>query len=75
LQSDLEYVDVLCLTEHWQSDQKMKGINISEFKLVRAFCRNSSEHGGSGIYVKKGLETKEVNYFQGISEENILKCQ
>jgi hypothetical protein len=22
-----------------------------------------------GLYVKEGLETKEVNYFQGISEE------
>jgi predicted outer membrane repeat protein len=69
LQSDLKYVDVLCLTEHWQSDQKMNGINIAEFKLVSAFCRNSSEHRGTAIYVKKGLETKEVNYFQGISEE------
>jgi hypothetical protein len=69
LQSDLKYVDVLCLTKHWQSDQKMNGVNIAEFKLVSAFCRNSGEHGGSSINVKKSTETKEVNYFQGVSEE------
>jgi predicted outer membrane repeat protein len=69
LQTDLKYIDVLCFTEHWQSEQKLNGANIVEFKLVSAFCRNSSEHGGSSIYVKECIETKEVTYFQGISEE------
>jgi exonuclease III len=71
--SELKHVDVMCLTEHWQSDQKLNCTNIVDFKLVSASCRSSSEHGGSGIYVKDGLETKEISYFAGISEEKIFE--
>jgi len=68
--SELKHVDVKCLTEHWQSYQKLNCTNIADFKFISAFC-SSSEHGGSGIYVKDGLETKEISYFAGISEEKI----
>jgi len=54
---ELKHVDVMCLTEHWQSDQKLKCTNIVDFKVVSAFYRSSSEHGVSGIYVKDGHET------------------
>jgi hypothetical protein len=56
--SELKHVDIICLTEHWQSDRKLDCTNIFYFKLVSAFCRNNSERGRSGIYVKDGLETK-----------------
>jgi hypothetical protein len=32
--------------------------NIVDFKLVSAFHRSSSEHVGSGTYVKDGLRTR-----------------
>jgi predicted outer membrane repeat protein len=70
--SELKHVYVICLTEHWQSDQKLNCTNIVDFKLVSAFCRSSSEHGGSGIYVKDGLETKKIGYFTDIKEETIF---
>jgi predicted outer membrane repeat protein len=65
---ELKHVGVICLTEHWQSDQKLNCTNIVDFKLVSTFCRSSSEHGGSGIYVKEGLETQEIRYFADINE-------
>jgi hypothetical protein len=71
--SELKHVHVICLTEHWQSDQKLNCTNIVDFKLVSPFCRSSSEHGGSGTYVKDGLETKEISYFAGISVEKIFE--
>jgi hypothetical protein len=71
--SELKRVDVICLTEHWQSDQKLNCTNIVDFKLASAFSRSSSEHGGSGSYVKDGLETKEISYFAGITEEKIFE--
>jgi hypothetical protein len=75
LSSELKNVDGICLTEHWQSDQKLNCTNINAFKLVSAFCSSSSEHGGSGIYVKNGFETKEINYFAGVSKKKkFLKC-
>jgi len=50
-----------------------KCTNTVDFKLTSVFCRRSSDHGGSGIYVRDGLETKEISYFAGISEENIFE--
>jgi exonuclease III len=41
--------------------------------ILSKFCRSSSEHGGSGIYVKDGLEPKEISYFSGISEEKTFE--
>jgi hypothetical protein len=70
--SELKPVNVICLTEHWQSELKLNCINITDFKLVSAFGRSSSEHGGSGIYVKNGLETKEISCVAGISEKKIF---
>jgi hypothetical protein len=71
--SELKHVDVICLTEHWQSDYKLNCTNIVNFNLVSAYCRSSSEHGESGIYVKDGLETKEIRYFTDISEEKTFE--
>ena len=73
LSLELMHVAVICLTEHWLSNQKLNCINIMDFKLVSAFCRSSSEHGGSGIYVKNETETKEISYFAGVSEENFFE--
>jgi hypothetical protein len=57
LQSELQYVDVLCFTEHWQKNQQIGNTNITQFKLVSSFCRVKSEHGVVCIYVKKSLAT------------------
>jgi hypothetical protein len=32
--SELKQIDVICLTEHWQSDLKLNSTNIVDFKLV-----------------------------------------
>jgi hypothetical protein len=68
LQADLKDIDVLCFTEHWQKEEQIKLSNIDQFKLVSNFSRNSSEHGGLCIYVRKYLQTKEINSFQGINK-------
>jgi len=67
--SELKHVDELCLTKHWQSDQKLDCTNIVDFKLTSAFWWSSSEIGGFGICVKDGLTTKQISYFAVISEE------
>jgi hypothetical protein len=36
LSTELKRVDVICLTEHWQSDQNKSCTNIGDFKLVSA---------------------------------------
>jgi len=69
LSTELKHIDILCLTEHWQSDQNISYINISGFRLVSAFCRSSSKHGRSGIHIKDGFVTSEINHFTNICEE------
>jgi hypothetical protein len=69
LQDELRYVNVLCFTEHWQREQQIGYINFTQFELANPFCRVTSGHGGACIYVKKGIETREVNNFQNMSEE------
>jgi hypothetical protein len=58
LQDELSYVNVLCFTEHWQREQQIDYMNFTQVKLVNSFCR-----------VTSGIETREVNYFQNMSEE------
>ena len=69
LSTDLKDIDVLCLTEHWQNAQTISCTNICNFKLVSAFCRMSSNHGRSGIYIKNGQITTEISCFKEICEE------
>ena len=74
LSTELKHVDILCLTEHWQSDQNISCINIGGFRLVSAFCRSTSKHGGSDIYVKDGLVTSEISHFTNICQEKNSVC-
>ena len=73
LRTELKDVDILCLTEHWQSAQTIHCINIEGFKLLSSFCRNSSKHGGSSIYIKEGLVTSEINYLTNVCEEKTFE--
>jgi exonuclease III len=69
LQSELADVDVLCLSEHWLREEHIKLISTDKYKLPSNFSRRKSDHGGSCIYVKHPVQTKEINYLQGISRE------
>jgi exonuclease III len=69
LQSDLADVDLLCLSEHWPREEYIKLSSIDKFKLTSNFSRSESDHGGSCIYVKHHVQTREINYLKGISKE------
>jgi hypothetical protein len=62
-------IEVLCLTEHWLNYHKLQAININQITLASAFCRNNSDHGGSCILVKKGVQTKEQKFVEEMGEE------
>ena len=69
LQCELADVDVLCLSEHWLREEYVKLISMNKFKLTSNFSRSKSDHGGSNIYVKHHVQTKEINYLKRISKE------
>ena len=69
LNSSLRNIDVLCFTEHWVKADYLKLIQIDQYKLASYFSGKKYNHGGSCIYVKNGIRTKELNYLKGISDK------
>jgi exonuclease III len=69
LQTELEEVEVLCLSEHWMREEYINFIKVDGFKLTSNFSRSKSIHGGTCIYVKNYLQTREVNYIKEIGKE------
>lgn len=57
--------DILCLSEHWLTEHKLKLINIPGYSIGSSFCRSVSVHGGVAIFVKDKLKCKplELTYF------------
>ena len=60
---------MLCFTEHWLNCHKLCAININHSTLDNVFCRRNGEHGGSYIFVRKGVITKELNSLIELGEE------
>ena len=47
--------DVLCLNEHWISDENLCMLKINDFKKVSSFSRSIRQHGGVSVFVKSEL--------------------
>ena len=69
LQTEINNAKLLCFTEHWLNCHKIYAININHFTLANAFCRRNSDHGGTCIFVRKGVMTKELNSLIDLGEE------
>jgi hypothetical protein len=69
LKSRVHNIDVLCFTEHWIKEDYLTTIQIDQYKLVSHYGRKNNNHGGSRIYVKKSICTKDVKCLQDISVE------
>ena len=69
LKSRLKNTEVLCFTEQWVKADYLNLIQIDQYKSVSHFSRILYDHGGSCVYVKKSIRTKEFNCFKGTSAE------
>lgn len=52
--------DVICISEHWQSDASLPSFSFEGYSLANHFCRSSSNHGGVAIYVRNNLKYRAV---------------
>jgi hypothetical protein len=52
-------IDVLCFTEHWLSMDQISLINVGQYSLRSKFCRTTKKGGGSCIFVRNFLQTKQ----------------
>jgi hypothetical protein len=62
-------VNVLCFTEHWLSGDQIKLIILDQYKLRSQFCRDKKRGGGSCIFVKDVLRTKQIHYLSRMGQE------
>jgi hypothetical protein len=69
LKSRVKNIDVLCFTEHWIKEDYLTSFQLDQYKLVSNFGRRKYNNGGSCVYVKKNICTKDINCLQGISIE------
>ena len=61
LLSDHRNLKILCLTEIWQKNCSINSYFLHEFEPAANFCRSKFNHGGVGIWIKKGLNYKQIN--------------
>ena len=65
--------DVLCFTEHWLKMNQIDTVYIDQFKLVSSFSRSTRSGGGSSIFIKDFLRTKEVVYINRLGCESTFE--
>jgi hypothetical protein len=61
------------ITEHWKSEDQIKLINFDQYRLRSQFCRNEKRGGGSCIFVKDVLRTRQIHYLRGLGEEKTFE--
>ena len=78
--SDLEIVlcrggvDVLMLTEHWQSNVSVTEVSFTGFKLVSHFCRASGRHGGVSLYCLAAINFRNRPDICNMSVAGLFEC-
>ena len=66
-------VNILCFTKHWQLEDQMNVPNIDPFRLASNFSRIYSTSGGSCIFTRNTIQTKEVNYLSCLGSEKLFE--
>ncbi|CAH2005860.1 unnamed protein product [Acanthoscelides obtectus] len=65
---------LICITEHWKSQNQIINYAIRNFKLASYFCRKLGKHGGSAVYVRVGVQCSERLDIKSLSVEGSLEC-
>ena len=47
---------IICLTEHHLQTEQIHNVDLGQYALGAAFCRETYKHGGVCIYVSKNLQ-------------------
>nr|CAI5831225.1 unnamed protein product [Callosobruchus analis] len=63
-----------CVTEHWKSKEQLQYHGISGYYLANSVCRNSGEHGGSAIFVKRGIKSVRHENISKLSRLGACEC-
>ena len=51
LSADKMHINILCLTEHWLSEDQLKVVHLDHFNVMSKYCRTYSSLGGVRVYM------------------------
>ncbi|XP_033609318.1 uncharacterized protein LOC117282711 isoform X2 [Cryptotermes secundus] len=69
-----ELPHILCLTEHFLSNQEIICLTIDHYVLGAEFCRKTLKKGGTCIYVDETLNFSNINLKKFCIEQDIEAC-
>ena len=67
-------VDILMLTEHWQSAESITEVSVGGLRLVSHFCRESGRHGGVSLYCSLSIDLRDRPDICALSVAGLLEC-
>lgn len=69
-----QYVDIICLTEHFMESGYEYFLNLPNYYLADSFCRKSSKRGGACILLRNGYHCKPIADVKLMSIEGVFEC-
>jgi exonuclease III len=69
-----ELPHILCLTEHFLTEQEIASLSIDCCMLGAKFCRKILKKGGSCIYAHESLNFHNINLKKFCTEQDIEAC-
>nr|CAH7713972.1 unnamed protein product [Callosobruchus chinensis] len=71
--NDCDY-DIVCLSEHWCTNEILNVVAVCNYKLISSFCRNVHVHGGVCMYARADVQCKAVDVKQYTREIHAEFC-
>lgn len=66
-------IDVLAIAEHWVKSLEVPFLCIPGYQTASCYCRPNKLHGGASIFVRNGIEYKELTYIRELSIEMVCE--
>jgi len=66
--------DVVCISEHWASEENIETIHISNYEMRAHFCRKQYIHGGVAILTKQTMLSKPIKVDKYSIEKEVEIC-
>lgn len=67
-------MDVLCFSETFVKRGNESNVYFKSFNLITSFCRGKENRGGVCIFVRNGIEGRELNVCKTMSVEKHFEC-
>lgn len=65
---------ILCLSEHWKTEEQLKQLPIQTFQLASAQCRGEGSHGGVAVYVNETIRCTARKKLNELSIIGTFEC-